>query len=178
MASNLVPHDTNGEQNSFDGQDIFVRDRLTRTTERVSVASSGADLPGKSVSVSINDDGRFVAFQSLKEGEDPQSFVADSDAFVHDRVTRVTELVTVAPDGQPGDDDTKNPELSPDGALVVYQTDAANLIDGQAAHTEIVLRERGPATGTYAVRIQPGDDRQAVEGLVGFSGSEIGRAHV
>ena len=55
-AYNLVPGDTN---ETFD---IFVRDRLTRTTERVSVA--GQQLRGESVGPSISANGKFVAFVS------------------------------------------------------------------------------------------------------------------
>jgi PucR C-terminal helix-turn-helix domain len=58
-ASNLVPGDTNARQ------DVFVRDRRTDQTERVSVDSAGAQASGAwwdNEDVAINADGRFVAF--------------------------------------------------------------------------------------------------------------------
>src|SRR4028119_414097 len=58
LASNIVPGDTN---NTFD---IFVRDRLTNTTTRVSVDSAGNQGNSFSNSPSISPDGRFVAFYS------------------------------------------------------------------------------------------------------------------
>ena len=43
-ASNLVPSDTNGLTRALNGYDIFVRDRELGRTERISIASSGAEL--------------------------------------------------------------------------------------------------------------------------------------
>ena len=57
-ATNLVPGDTN------DLRDVFVRDRQTGTTERVSVGSGGAQGNAVSVDPAISADGRFVAFES------------------------------------------------------------------------------------------------------------------
>src|SRR5207249_4673670 len=62
LASNLVGGDTNGFA------DIFVHDRLSGATERVSVDSSGAQGNGSSgyfYRPSISADGRYVAFPSL-----------------------------------------------------------------------------------------------------------------
>src|SRR5690242_14609322 len=52
-ATNLVPNDTNNQT------DVFVRDRLLGTTERVSVATGGAQATGgSSERPSISADGR------------------------------------------------------------------------------------------------------------------------
>ena len=57
-ATNLVSGDTNGEQ------DIFVHDRQTGVTMRVSVASDGTQTYAFSSDPSISADGRYVAFGS------------------------------------------------------------------------------------------------------------------
>ena len=62
-ANNLVPDDTNGTA------DVFVRDRLAGTTERVSVTSKGREGEfgaGSSLGFgqSISADGRYVTFSS------------------------------------------------------------------------------------------------------------------
>ena len=57
-ATNLVSGDTNGTA------DIFVHDRQTGTTERVSVATGGSQATGGSFTPAISADGRFVAFHS------------------------------------------------------------------------------------------------------------------
>lgn len=84
-APNLVANDTNG------CGDVFVRDLIAGTTERVSVSSDGEQSRGCSWGPSISANGRFVAFVS-----DP-NLVGDPkfdyySVYVHDRVTGNTEL--------------------------------------------------------------------------------------
>ena len=57
-AAPLVPGDTNS------CQDVFVRDRQLGTTERVSVASGGAQGMGHAGRPSLSADARYVAFYS------------------------------------------------------------------------------------------------------------------
>src|SRR5437867_10879878 len=57
-APDLVAGDTNG------AADVFVHDRQTGTTERVSVDSGGSQANGDSTDVALSADGRFVAFTS------------------------------------------------------------------------------------------------------------------
>jgi Tol biopolymer transport system component len=56
IASNLVPGDTNSTY------DIFVHDRQTGQTTRVSIDSNGNQANGQSLTPSISADGRYVAF--------------------------------------------------------------------------------------------------------------------
>jgi Tol biopolymer transport system component len=58
-ATNLVPNDTNTVA------DVFVHDRQTGTTVRVSVDSSGAQGGGFSSAPAISADGRYVGFDSF-----------------------------------------------------------------------------------------------------------------
>jgi Tol biopolymer transport system component len=83
-ASNLVPDDTNGVP------DVFVRDRLLGTTERVSVSvngdqanswSSESRLDGPAISA----DGRFVVFTSDASNLVPEDTNGVPDVFVRDR---------------------------------------------------------------------------------------------
>ena len=79
-ATNLVTGDTAGFQ------DIFVHDRQTGQTTRVSVSSSGAEATaGNSLNPSIAPEGRFVAFESLATNLVTGDTNASSDTFVHDR---------------------------------------------------------------------------------------------
>ena len=72
----------------------------TCTTETVSVNSAGQTASGFSNNPSVSADGRFVAFDS--DGPELAGFPAGTadQAFVRDRVTGVTKLVTSTP-GQP-----------------------------------------------------------------------------
>jgi hypothetical protein len=78
---------------------VFVHDRLTGITERVSIASNGTQANGGSGNVTLSADGRYVAFLSnasnLVSGD--TNFI--SDVFVHDRLTRQTTRVSIASDG-------------------------------------------------------------------------------
>ena len=60
-ATNLVPDDTNG------ATDVFVRDRLAGTTERVSTFTRGEQGNFTSGAPAISGGGRFVAFESLAD---------------------------------------------------------------------------------------------------------------
>jgi Tol biopolymer transport system component len=57
-ATNLVANDTNG------CTDVFVRDRTTGTTDRVSVDSAGGEANGFCSDAALSLDGRYVAFLS------------------------------------------------------------------------------------------------------------------
>ncbi len=138
-ASNLIPNDTNSDH------DVFLRDRETGRTERVNVNSDGIEI-AKSNSPSISDDGRYVAFFSIAPGEDPSSFTYGSDIWLHDRVTRATELVSATPFGDPNEDQNENPIVSGDGSYVVFQTDGGEFVPSDSNGVmDIVGRYRGAA---------------------------------
>src|SRR5262245_57509588 len=129
-ASNLVPGDTNL------APDVFVRDRLRGVTERISVDSQGHQGNSASLFAFITPDGRFVSFTSWASNLVPGDTNGVADVFVHDRQTGVTERVSVDSFGNEGN----NPgfpfdrfimsALSADGRLVVFTTDASNLVPG------------------------------------------------
>ncbi len=126
IASNLVPDDTNDES------DVFVHDRLTGATERVSVASDGSQANDDSVFVfpALSADGRVVAFFSLASNLVPSDTNNQGDIFVHDRLTGMTERVSVASDGSEGNEFSFKPALSADGRIVAFGSDASNLVPG------------------------------------------------
>ena len=120
-ASDLVPNDTNATE------DVFVRDLLTGATTRVSIASDGAQGRYESFYPSLSADGRFVAFQSAADNLVPGEGYYDWDIFVHDRLTGVTEIVSVSNSGEHGNSDSLFPEITADGRFVVFTSHASNL---------------------------------------------------
>ena len=88
-ATNLVASDGNGVT------DIFVRDRMTGTTERISLSSAGVEGNAAGISPAINGDGRFVAFQSSATNLVLGDTNNNTDIFLRDRQTGITELVSV-----------------------------------------------------------------------------------
>jgi cold shock CspA family protein len=141
-ASNLVAGDTNG------ASDVFVHDRATGITERVSVDSSGAEGNDYSDWPSISADGQIVAFSSdasnLVAGDTNGTF----DVFVHDRATGITERVSVDSSGAEGNSDSGRYgiSISADGQIVTFQSDASNLVAGDTnADSDVFVHDR--ATG-------------------------------
>src|SRR5258708_3513103 len=108
-AFDLVPGDTNG------CRDIFVRDRIAGTTERVSVAPGGSQANGGSVAPALSSDGRFLSFVSDASDLVPGDTNASEDVFVRDRLLGTTERVSVSTAGVGGDDDTGQSSISADG---------------------------------------------------------------
>lgn len=123
-ADNLVAGDTNG---TFD---VFVHDRITGITERVSVDSDGNEANGISTNHKISGDGRYVVFQSTATNLVAGDTNATSDVFVHDRTTGATERVSVDSLGAEADADTTQPGIGHDGRYVVFQSTATNLVAG------------------------------------------------
>jgi Tol biopolymer transport system component len=148
-ASNLVDGDTNG------ASDVFVHDRVTGTTERVSVRSDGTEAHGDSFNASISADGRYVAFESEASDLVPGDTNGKRDVFVHDRKTGTTERVSVGPDGRQADDDVFAGSISGHGRYVSFDSWATNLVRGDTnGWDDAFVRDR--ATGrTVRVSVGP-----------------------
>lgn len=124
-ATNLVVGDTNGTT------DVFVRDRLLGTTERVTVDSIGAQGNGFSNQPWISGNGQFVAFNSAASNLVAGDTNGVVDIFVHDRQTDATERVSV--DGAGGQSNGPSPtfdgpSISADGRYVTFASGATNLV--------------------------------------------------
>jgi hypothetical protein len=124
VATNLVSGDTNG------AADIFVHDRTTGVTERVSVDSAGGEADRNSSGPSISSDGGFVAFQSYATNLVSGDTNGREDIFVHDRSTGTTTRVSVDSNGTEADLDSHSPKISASGATVAFQSFASNLVPG------------------------------------------------
>lgn len=86
----LVPGDTN------EADDIFLYDRTTDTTMRVSVASGGAQAEGDSSAPSVSSDARYVAFRSNAANLVPGDTNGVEDIFVRDQVAGTTRRISVS----------------------------------------------------------------------------------
>ena len=122
-ATNLVAGDTNGVI------DVFVRDRLMGTTERVSVSSSEAQGNGAgSFGAAITPDGRYVAFLSHSTNLVAGDTNAVVDVFVRDRQLGLTERASVSTSGAQGNGDCAGVWISPGGVYVTFASRATNLV--------------------------------------------------
>jgi Tol biopolymer transport system component len=124
-ASNLVDGDTGGET------DIFVHDRQTGETMRVSVSSSGEQGNHWSLQSSISADGRHVAFYSRASNLVPEDGGEGLDVFVYDRQTGTMERVSHCGCGEEVSDGnglSEGPAISADGRFVAFTSWATNLV--------------------------------------------------
>ena len=137
LATTLVPDDTN------EAWDIFVHDRDTGETTRVSVSNGGLQADQGSYGVSISADGRYVAFGSNATNLVSVDTNAVMDVFVRDRQEGITRRISTASDGNQGNEPsgftvvTENaidfgygPAITSDGSTVVYMSTATNLVEG------------------------------------------------
>lgn len=159
QATNLVPGDTNASD------DVFVHDRIANTTERVSVGSGGVQANDDSVFPSFSADGRYVAFHSIATNLVSGDTNGSADVFLRDRLTGVTELVSLGPGGERGNGHSVDPQLSADGRYVAFFSNAWTapyfnvfVRDRLLRTTEMVSRKGVPTDGLVSSEGWPGPD--------------------
>ena len=144
-ASNLVAGDSNGYR------DIFVHDRQTGETSRVSVNSSGEEGNSWSEYPAISANGRFVAFESLASNLVAGDSNIGSDVFVHDRQTGETTRVSVDSNGVQGNSYSWYPAISADGRFVAFESLASNLVAWDSnGYRDIFVHDRQTGQTTRA----------------------------
>ncbi len=121
-ATNLVAGDTNY------WPDIFLHDRQSDTTERISVDSDGLESNGASYEASVGVDGRFIAFRSSANNLVAGDTNGYTDVFVRDR-QGLTVRISVDSEGVEADDSSYYPVISSDGMVIAFYSLATNLID-------------------------------------------------
>jgi Tol biopolymer transport system component len=137
QASNLVAVDGNGVI------DLFVHDRQSATTMRVSLASDGTEGNNVSSAPAISADGRYVAFHSYANNLVAGDSNSAGDIFVHDRDSGTTTRVSLDSDGTQGDNHSRTPSISADGRYVAFGSDASNLVTGDTNGTaDLFLHDR------------------------------------
>jgi Tol biopolymer transport system component len=124
FATNLVPGGTHGAPH------VFIRDRLSSTTELVSVGLGGAQANTDSYYPSISADGRYVAFESAASNLVPGDTNGCSDIFVRDLLSGTTARISVDSGGLEANAQSRSPAISSDGRFVAFYSDATNLVAG------------------------------------------------
>lgn len=134
-ATDLVANDTNS---TFD---VFVHDRATGQTLRVSVDSSGAQGNGASLEPSIAAAGRYVVFSSAASNLVPGDTNASRDVFRHELQTGRTRRVSVASSGAQANDDSGAPSVTADGRHVAFASSASNLSSFSGGQEAVFVRD-------------------------------------
>jgi hypothetical protein len=121
-ASNLVVNDTNNRQ------DIFVHDRNTGDTVRVSVSSVGTQSNNDSTHPFISADGRYVTFGSVASNLVAGDTNGNPDIFVHDMVTGVTERVSLNVFGGQTNLGASYSAISDDGNHILFESASTDIV--------------------------------------------------
>jgi Tol biopolymer transport system component len=167
-ASNLVPGDTNG------CSDVFVHDRVTGLTERVSISSSGEQGSFYSGEPAISADGRFIAFRSDATNLVPADTNGVADVFVYERVTRKTWRVSTCPGRAEPNGPSGRPSISRDGRFVAFESEATNLVPGDRNGVQDVFVRDREGLVTTRISVVPSGDAGGASRSPSISGD--GRA--
>jgi len=133
-AAALVPEDSNGVT------DIYLRDRMEQTTQRVSVKSGGEQVLDGSFDASISGDGTFIVFTSLASlmpGAPP-----GTNVYRRSRVTGTLELLSA---GASAGDSSASADANRDGRAVAFASDAS-LVMNDSLPVDVFVRSTGFGT--------------------------------
>ncbi len=122
---------------------VYVTDRVTSETTLVSLKEDGSQLYGfYNIQPGISADGRFVTFTSMAQLSDKDTNIF-FDVYVHDRLTRKTELVSLNSNGFAGNRASYSSSLSSDGRFVVFESAATNLVKNDSNnYPDIFIHDR------------------------------------
>lgn len=124
-ATNLVAGDTNGVA------DVFLHDRATGATTRVSLANGGGEATGgESTGSAISDDGRYVAFLSEATNLVAGDTNGMRDAFLHDRETSTTTRISVSTGGVEGDQNAFEVAMGSSNRYIGFASSATTMVAG------------------------------------------------
>lgn len=140
-AANVVPGDTNRVA------DVFVRDRRTHRTHRISISSAGRQADARSGGLGISADGRYRLFWSQATNLVPGDTNHHTDIFLRDartgRTVRVDLRSTGAQQANPLLGTPSTAAVSADGAFVVWASAASGWVTGDTNGVSDVFA-RGP----------------------------------
>lgn len=157
------PADTNGFH------DVFVRDRLTGTTTRVSLSDSETQLWGPSQLCGASGDLRYVAFWS-NAGNLPGG--GNGQIYLRDRAAGTTTLVSVGagglpsvmPNGDSGVSYYDRCDVSLDGRYIAFVSAGTGFVADGNDSPDVYRRDRTAAT---TIRISVADDEGEIDGPSG-----------
>lgn len=131
IANTLAPGDTNGDA------DVFVHDRTTDTTERVSVRSNGAQANDISTRPAIDATGDRVMFDSTASNLVGGDTNSQSDVFLHTRSTNRTNRASVSSAEAQADGSSHSPSIG--GRFVSFVSTASNLVPNDTNFAEDIF---------------------------------------
>lgn len=108
--------------------DIYLRDRVLKTTVRLTEGWNGEEADGDSQYPTISADGKWVAFYSSATNLVKADTNGKIDVFVYSLESGETQRVSVSSGGDQGNDDSDLVAISGDGQVVGFYSLASNLV--------------------------------------------------
>jgi archaellum component FlaF (FlaF/FlaG flagellin family) len=171
IASNLVTGDTNAKN------DVFVRDRQSNTTTRVSVASNGGRINGDAVTPAISNDGRFVAYESNATNIVAGDTNGVHDIFVRDLKLNTTTRASLANDGIPTDNSCFAPSMSGNAQFIAFESISGNLVPNDTGgFSDVFVRDRGTPPPAAADGMEDANGGNSSDVSQDLAGEEAGFA--
>ena len=184
-ADNLADDNLDGEyEDDTNGYpDVFLRDRVNGTTQRISFGIGGAQTNNNGTgSAAISANGQYVVFLSTATNIVADDDNAARDVFLYDRNEPLgtIERISVNSSEEEADGQSFFATVNADGNIVVFSSDATNLaedVDENGFHDDdengardVFLRDRAAGT-TTKVSIGPSGEVgvNSVEGVVEVS---------
>ena len=165
FADNLVAGDNNEQR------DIFLYDRTAKTTQLVNVTSNGTQANGLSLFSAINDDGKYVAFESTATNLVPGDTNSLTDIFLYDRVNQTTARINVAPNGTQANGVTTLGSISDDGNYISFTSEASSLVaNDNNGKSDVFVYDRQNNTLEL---ITSGANGDSTSGLISGNGSYV-----
>ena len=122
-AQTLVPGGTNGFRN------IFRYDVATETTTRISMGHTGEESDEHSTYPTVTADGSTIVYTSFATNIVPDDTNGMLDIFAFDAATEATTRLSLGTNGQQLDHNSSDSMITPDGARVVFESTATNVVD-------------------------------------------------
>jgi Tol biopolymer transport system component len=164
-ATNLVEGDTNAFT------DVFLHDRRTGRTTRVSVAPDGTQVACNSWDPALSEDGSAMSFTSGGDGLVPGEETTWAGVFAADLATGVIERVSVSMDGTELDGVAEMSAISADGRFVTFVSDAGDLVAEDTNDLDdVFVRDRAEGTTTRVSVSSTGAQASGYSGAPSSSG--------
>jgi hypothetical protein len=116
----LTADDTEGCGRPTNCGDVFLHDRETATTTKISVGVGGVQGNGESWMGSISADGRYIVFMSAASNLVPDDTNRGLDAFLFDRVAATMTRISLTAGGAQLTHRASSARISSDGEVIVY----------------------------------------------------------
>ena len=162
-ATNLVPGDTNG------AEDTFLKNLTTGDIQRITVTSDGSQLTDFWIysDPSVSADGRYVSYSSTG-AFDPADVNDDIDVYLRDTVTGTTTLVSRRTGGEPLSSGwASSPAVSGDGDSIAFWSNSSQVVTGDTNHTgDLFVYDRASGVTERVSVISSGAEADGADGGV------------